>query len=278
MRKAEGEDQVAIVWFRQDLRLADHPALLAAMSGGRRVLALYVLDDASPGAWRMGGASRWWLHHSLLSLEASLKALGATLVLRRGAADVVLPEVLAESGASEVHAGRMHEPWARLLEGQLETALPKGALRLHRTTTLFDLEAIRTKTGGIYGVYTPFARGLRLRGDPPAPLPAPERILAAADVRSDRLEDWELLPTRAGLGGGAPADLGGWRGRGGEAAGGVCCTACEGLRDRAEHSGAAGDEHAFGASALGGVVAGSGVACGGFGGACAGRGAGHVFE
>ncbi|MBS0242814.1 MAG: deoxyribodipyrimidine photo-lyase, partial [Proteobacteria bacterium] len=58
-------DKPIILWLRQDLRLGDHPALSAAAASGRPVIPVYVLDDGSPGSWRMGGASRWWLGMSL---------------------------------------------------------------------------------------------------------------------------------------------------------------------------------------------------------------------
>ncbi len=193
--------QPAIVWFRQDLRLADHAALQAALQSGQPIVPLYILDDESAGAWRMGGAARWWLHHSLASLQAALQAAGAPLILRRGPAPQVLAALLLETGATAVHAGRMHEPWARQVDAAIEAALP-GILHLYRTSTLFDLDAIRTKTGGIYGVYTPFARGLRQRGAPAAPIPRPRRIPSGPAVGSDRLDEWRLLPTRPDWAGG----------------------------------------------------------------------------
>ena len=194
----------ALVWFRQDLRLADHAALDAAMAGGRAVLPVYVLDDTSPGPWRLGGAARWWLHHSLASLAESLRARGAELVLRRGVAAEVIPDLAREAGAIEVHAGRMHEPWARQADAAVAAKLQANgsALHLHRTATLFDLDSVRTKTGGIYGIYTPFARTCRLRGELVPPLAAPDRIPGAAPRRSDRLADWGLLPTRPDWAGG----------------------------------------------------------------------------
>ena len=67
-------NKVAVVWFRQDLRVADNPALRAAAAEGRRVLPVYVLDEPAAGAWPMGGAHRWWLHHSLTRLAADLAA------------------------------------------------------------------------------------------------------------------------------------------------------------------------------------------------------------
>ncbi len=194
--------QPALVWFRQDLRLADHAALDAAMVGGRPVLPVYVLDDESPGLWSLGGAARWWLHHSLAALAGSLRQRGAELILRRGAAASVIPELVRETGAVAVHAGVMHEPWARRADDAVQAALGETPLHRHRTATLFDLAEIRTKTGGAYGVYTPFARACRLRADPHSPGPAPDRIPAAAPPRSDRLGDWALLPARPDWAGG----------------------------------------------------------------------------
>jgi len=190
----------AIVWFRQDLRLADQRALAAAMEGGRPVVPLYVLDDV-PGEWRMGGAARWWLHGSLAALDASLHERGSHLVLRHGPAREVVPGIAREVGASEVHAGRMHEPWARRQEGEVAAALG-GSFILHRTTTLFDLDAIRTKTGGTYGIYAPFLKACRARPAPPEPLPEPGRIPSPRLPHSDRLADWHLLPAKPDWAGG----------------------------------------------------------------------------
>jgi len=203
---SEGTDSAppVIVWFRGDLRLGDHAALNAALDGGREVLPVYVLDDDTPGAWALGGAARWWLHYSLASLAKDLASRGATLVLRRGPSAEAVVALAREVGANEVHAGRMHEPWARQAEAAATAALHRvGAeLHLHRTTTLFDLDSIRTKTGGVYGVYTPFARTCRAAGPPHPPTPAPDRIPCPAPPRSDRLDDWRLLPTHPDWAGG----------------------------------------------------------------------------
>ena len=60
-----------IVWFRQDLRIHDNPALLSAVDAGD-ILPIYILDDVNSGDWSMGEASRLWLHQSLASLNESL--------------------------------------------------------------------------------------------------------------------------------------------------------------------------------------------------------------
>ena len=84
-----------LIWFRNDLRLADQAAVAAAAAAGP-VAALFVLDDETPGAWRMGAAQRWWLHHSLAALGRSLAERGGRLILRRGPAGQVVPQVAAE--------------------------------------------------------------------------------------------------------------------------------------------------------------------------------------
>ena len=84
----------SIVWLRRDLRLADQAALVAACAAGP-VVPVYVLDDETPQHRKLGGASRWWLHHSLSRLAAALEAKGSRLILRRGRSEVVLAALAA---------------------------------------------------------------------------------------------------------------------------------------------------------------------------------------
>src|SRR6202012_4145397 len=103
MRPGEDDmsvDTPVVVWFRDDLRVADHAALYAAVETGRPVVAVYVLDEAGP--WALGGASRCWLHHSLTALRKQLRALGCTLVLRSGDTVAVMTGLVAASGATDV--------------------------------------------------------------------------------------------------------------------------------------------------------------------------------
>jgi deoxyribodipyrimidine photo-lyase len=191
-------DQPAILWFRNDLRLADHAALHAAIGTGRPVLLVFILDDAAPGAWRLGGASRWWLHHSLQALGQALSAQGAKLVLRRGDSVAIISDLAHQAGARDVFTGGLADPWSRQADQAAAEALDKHGTKLHRmrTTTLFNPDSVRTKAGGAYSVYTPFANACLDLGGPKQTLPAPGTIPAAAPPRSDRLEDWHLLPTK----------------------------------------------------------------------------------
>jgi deoxyribodipyrimidine photo-lyase len=182
----------ALVWFRQDLRLLDNPALTAALAGADTVIPLFVLPDD------LGGAARWWLHHSLTALAAALAARGAALVLRRGPAASALAALVAETGASAVHATICPEPSWRAADAELAERLEGSGARLHRHwQTLFEPDSIRTKTGGLYGMFTPFANTLRAMGAPPRPVKEPDRIPGPTRApASDALASWRLLPTK----------------------------------------------------------------------------------
>ncbi len=171
-----------LVWFRQDLRFADNPALHACAD--RPVLAVYVLDDEAAGAWPHGGAQRWWLHRSLAALAAEFEARGGRLHLARGRAGEIIPALAASIGAAEVHAGRLYEPWARRRDEAVSQALAAAGRRLvlHTSSLLHEPHRIRTGQDKPYSVYTPFSRALFALGEPPPPLEAPGRIHPVEDA------------------------------------------------------------------------------------------------
>ena len=183
----------SILWFRRDLRLDDNAALLAAMQNGRPIIPVFILDEETPGDWAPGGATKWWLHHSLAALDADLRARGSALVLRRGRIADIIPRLLAETGAETVHVGLPTEPWARRIIDTLGTTIE---IVRHRTALLFHPNDIRTGGGTPYGVFTPYAKAC-LRAIPPyEPIPAPAHIPTAGLPSSDVLSDWKLLPTK----------------------------------------------------------------------------------
>ena len=186
----------SILWFRQDLRLADNPALAAALARGAPILPLYVLDEKTPGRWAPGGAGRWWLHHSLAALAADLEGLGRPLVLRRGPAERVLAELAAEVGAVAVFWNRCYEPFAIARDTRIKAALQDRGLIAENSNgaLLFEPWVPQTQSGGPFKVFTPFWRHLLGRGSPAAPLPRPEALPGGVEARGDALEDWSLLP------------------------------------------------------------------------------------
>lgn len=156
------------------------------------VVPVYVLDDSTPRQWAMGAASRWWLHHSLQSLDESLRAKGSRLILRRGVSADILAELAAQFGASRVHALHHYEPWWRNAEKAVARRIE---LCLHDGALLLPPGAVRTGGGGLYRIYTPFWRALNELMPPPPPRRAPHEIPAPEQwPDGDSLDDWNLRP------------------------------------------------------------------------------------
>ncbi len=198
-----GKAAPVIVWFRQDLRLGDNPALAAACASGRPVVPLYVLDDDTPGVWRLGGAAHWWLHMSLAALGADLAHRGALLVLRRGRAEEVIPALARELGASGLLWNRCYEPAAVARDTRLKATLTASGLTVEsfNSALLHEPWTLRTGAGGAFKVFTPFWKAARAQ--PPAePAGPPPGHIIAATAPGDLLSDWALLPTRPDWAGG----------------------------------------------------------------------------
>jgi deoxyribodipyrimidine photo-lyase len=194
-----------IVWFRDDLRLADHPALAAA-ADGRPVLCVFVRDEQSTGLRRLGGAARWWLGQSLRALDRDLRTIGGRLVLRSGAAAEVVPAIAAETGAAAVHWNRRHDPGAMAIDADVAQRLATQGVevRTFPQRLLHEPDRLRTKSGTPFSVFTPFWRRL-LELTPPAPLPAPPRLVAPPPCRCDAIETWSLEPRSPDWAGGLRA-------------------------------------------------------------------------
>ena len=196
-KMARDSDKPVLLWFRQDLRLADNPALCAAMASGQPVLPVYILDDETPGAWRTGGAARWWLHHSLAALSRDLDALGVPLVLRRGDSRQIIADLVSETGAAAVYWNRCYEPFARKRDETIKAALKQDgvAARSFNSALLHEPWTVENKAGEPFRVYSAFWRACLAKGEPETPLPAPEALESAPAPKGDRLADWALLPT-----------------------------------------------------------------------------------
>jgi deoxyribodipyrimidine photo-lyase len=188
-----------IVWFRDDLRLSDHPALHAAASTGRPVICLYVFDEMrkAPAARLPGGAARWWLAQSLRALQKSLDALGCQLVLRKGAAAGIVGELARENEAGAVFWNDIAQAPQQAAADQVATALQAIGVAAQRFSgdLLVAPENIRSKEGRGLRVFTPFWRRVQALGDPPKPLPAPKALCRGPQVASEALESWVLEPT-----------------------------------------------------------------------------------
>jgi deoxyribodipyrimidine photo-lyase len=190
-----------IVWFRDDLRLSDHPALHSASETGRHVICLYVFDESSDAlrarsARPLGGAARWWLAQSLRALQSRLAALGTSLVLRKGPAARVIAELARETGAGSVFWNELAQAPHRAVAEEVAAALEAIGVAAQRFPgdLLAVPASIRTKDDRGLRVFTPFWRRVQSLGDPPEPLPAPKALRPLPGLAGDALESWGLEP------------------------------------------------------------------------------------
>ncbi|OUD88451.1 Deoxyribodipyrimidine photo-lyase [Clavibacter michiganensis subsp. michiganensis] len=161
------------MWLRDDLRVADNPALHAAVERGEPIVVLYVLDEESDGIRPLGGAARWWLHMSLSRLAESLRELGSDLVLRRGKAADVVDDLVREIGAGAVLWNRRYGG----AEIAVDTAIKKDLgdrgldVRSFQGSLLVEPWTVTNKQGEPFRVYTPFWKAAQEREEPRKPLP-----------------------------------------------------------------------------------------------------------
>jgi deoxyribodipyrimidine photo-lyase len=181
----------SIVWFRNDLRLSDNPALAEAAGRGP-VLPVFIWAPDEEGDWPPGAASRWWLHHSLAALDRALRRHRSRLIVRRGPTAAALRELAEETGADAVLWNRRYEPVITARDAALKQAL-QGARSLPGNL-LHEPWTVQTRTGGPYQVFTPFWRAVEAMGDPGTPLPEPSLVPSERWPASLSVEELGLLP------------------------------------------------------------------------------------
>ena len=162
------------------------------------MICLYVLDEESRAHARpLGGAARWWLAQSLRALQASLHPLGASLVLRRGAAAEVIAGIARETGAATVYWNEIAQAPHQAVADQVAEALGEIGVVVERFPgdLLVAPTQIRNKENRGLRVFTPFWKRVQGLGDPPKPLPAPKAVSPVPGVAGDALESWHLEPT-----------------------------------------------------------------------------------
>lgn len=199
----EADDRPVILWFRQDLRLADNPALVHAVESGRPVLPVFILDR-NPVLRPTGAASLWWLDKSLRALDASLRDRGSRLILRRGDSEAELRRLIDETGADAVFMNRLFEPEAYARDADIAHGLEVEGIicKGWNGTLLARPGSVLNGSGQPYKVFTPFHRALLAATVAPPAAAAPSRLATPTGPASDDIDAWGLHPTRPDWSGG----------------------------------------------------------------------------
>lgn len=180
----------SIYWVRRDFRLTDNAALLAALKNGA-VVPVFVYDELVDG---LGSAPKFRLELALAAFRERLEALGSKLVLRRGAALVVLRSVAEEVGATAVYWNRLYDPANVARDTEVKAALKADGLnaKSFAGSLMFEPWTVETKTGGPYRVYTPFWKAVR-GTSVPAPKSVPDELHSPEYwPESENLGSWKM--------------------------------------------------------------------------------------
>lgn len=200
-----GKPVSTLVWFRQDLRVADNPALAAAIELGAPIVPVYIFAPEEEGAWPPGGASRWWLKHSLAALDGDLRRASARLITRRGADSLAEILTLAhECGATRVLWNRRYEPSIVARDQRIKAALRDAGLETdsYNGSLLREPWSVMNRAGKPFQVFSAFWRHCVSLGDPALPLTAPQHLPHPRQwPHSDSTEQWQLLPRHDWAGG-----------------------------------------------------------------------------
>jgi deoxyribodipyrimidine photo-lyase len=192
----------AIVWFREDLRLGDNEALAAACAAGGPVLCIYVLDETNAGVRPHGGASRWWLHHSLEALASDIEARGGRLDLFCGRAGEILPALAHAAAVGAAFWTRRYGGAEIAADAALKRQLNEAGVNAQSFPgqLLREPWEVKKRGGGAFMVYSAYWRAARALPDPGDPIPVPAAIPtspypAGAPARA-KLAQLDLLPQK----------------------------------------------------------------------------------
>ena len=186
-----------LVWFRQDLRLADNPALQAAIAAGDSVIPVYIHDIKSEGEWSPGGATQWWLHHALIDLAEQLNKAGSPLIIRQGESLKELEKLIKETGATSIVWNRRYEPLIVKRDTEIKTQLRNNGLKVEsfNGSLLHEPQKIKNLSGNPFQVFTPFWKNCLANLQFGIPTKAPKKIQGPSQsVSSVPIDSLKLLP------------------------------------------------------------------------------------
>lgn len=198
-----------IVWFRDDLRVSDNPALNAAAQSGRPLYCVYVYDEESEGLRPLGGASRWWLHGSLQDLDDALQSRNSRLSIYKGPAAAVILGLVAKINAAAVFWNRRYGAAERGIDEAVKTALKIQEIEAKSFNghLLYEPWSLTTKAGGPFRVFSAFWRSAHQAAEPDFPLRVPSQFESFAgtskiEPSSVALDELALEPSSPDWAGG----------------------------------------------------------------------------
>ena len=187
-------DDIAIHWFRNDLRLSDNPALFDATKH-KSVLPIFILDTTNAGEYAPGRASMWWLNYSLISLKESL--LG-NLSIYKGNPIEIITDLTSRLPINSIYWNRSYEPWLTKRDKEIKKILKSLNLVVKSSngSLLWEPWEINKEDGTPYKVFTPFFRkGCLQTRSPRQPLSKPEKINYTYDIKKSlQIDQLNLLP------------------------------------------------------------------------------------
>ena len=189
-------EEICIMWFRQDLRLNDNPALIEANNSGFKILPVYILDDVNSSNWKIGSASRWWLNESLEKLNDSLNN---NLCFMNGDSIKCFSNLINTYNVNSVYFNKCYEPWRKQCDERIINFLSSKGINYFQAngSLLFEPESAMKEDGTPYKVFTPYYRKgcLQNSPEPRIPLEVPKNIKFLKHEEL-RLEELELLPKK----------------------------------------------------------------------------------
>lgn len=182
----------ALFWFRQDLRLNDNPGLSEACHNHDEILLIYILDPKLKNT-----AQAWWLHFSLLSLQADLGKHGQQLILLEGAPISIIQDIIQKHQINAVYWNRLYEPESIQRDQRIKTTLKDQGIHVQsfNASLLNEPWMIKNQQGSYFKVFTPYWKHCLkqlISVEPKVTKRWPKSISS----HSYKLEDWQLLPTK----------------------------------------------------------------------------------
>ena len=186
-----------LVWFRKDLRLQDNPSLHAALTAKKEIIPVFIWDEEEGGQWSPGAASRWWLHYALESLGREIEKLGGNLILAKGKAVDLIPEIAQAHHADKVLYGRAYDPPGLATQEKVEESLDLAGIDTESFNASLLQEPWETKngSGNPFQVFTPYWRKSRpIIYREPAKYSPPKLLFYNSPIPKHSLDDLGLLP------------------------------------------------------------------------------------